>query len=152
HRVAGRTTQRARQVRRQSGSSPPLPRQLAQRPSRTPRAGRRPGGSIGPAAEEPSRSDHPEKPRRFVVRGGRPTPQAQPGRGPRSLAASARSLAAAPEAGGTDMNASVKPSSESSSKIAPELSAQVMHVLEEYLAQLERGTPPPPEELLAQHP
>jgi serine/threonine protein kinase len=50
------------------------------------------------------------------------------------------------------MNASVKPPSESSSKIAPELSAQVMHILEEYLAQLERGMPPPPEELLALHP
>jgi serine/threonine protein kinase/tetratricopeptide (TPR) repeat protein len=50
------------------------------------------------------------------------------------------------------MNTSVKPASESSSRIAPQLSAQVMHVLEEYLAQLERGTPPHPEQLLAQHP
>lgn len=40
----------------------------------------------------------------------------------------------------------------SEAKFTPELTSQVMHVLEKYLAKLEQGIPPHPEELLAQHP
>src|SRR6266851_4994781 len=35
---------------------------------------------------------------------------------------------------------------------SPAASFQVLHVLEDYLAELERGVPPHPDELLARHP
>ena len=50
------------------------------------------------------------------------------------------------------MTPRMMPTAESSSLASLMQSAQVMQVLEDYLAQLERGVPPHPEALLAQYP
>src|SRR5207302_2350119 len=60
--------------------------------------------------------------------------------------------ATTPEERRLDMMPRTMPAAESSSRGSPEQSAQVMQVLEDYLAQLERGAPPHPEALLAEHP